>query len=269
MHLKEPSPDETVGWPQGEAALCSGGDDLAQARANAELYEQVAAALAHDLNNALQGVLGPLWELEELTAAMPAAKPHLFRMQEACTRGMALVRLQYASFAASGQGHAAVATVIEEARPLLRHLLGMTQILRVTTAPAAQALTTNPQIFRRLLLQLCLSFGQRIRTPARIELTLSPTPALDPRPPISSQEERGGERSSVSLRIAAHARGQVVVQPEGPPAAAIRPAFSASDQRLAERLGVTLRAHSEDSLLTFEVQFPSPLEPARAPAPSA
>jgi hypothetical protein len=225
-------------------------------RAQILLFSAVASALAHDLNNAFQAVLGPLWELEELTEGMPAAAPHLLRLHEACKQGMALVRLQSESFAALGAGEAKAAALIEDSRPLLRHLLGATHILRVNIAPTATALTVNQRVFRRLLLHLCMSFGRRIQTAAIIELSLGPAPNPPPELPLPTAGTAAGQPTCLS--IVARPRSAAAAAPSRLAVIAPGATFAVNELQLANQLGATLRAHSQDSLLTFELQFSRP-----------
>jgi hypothetical protein len=225
-------------------------------RAQTLLFSALAAALAHDLNNAFQAVLGPLWELEELTEGMPAAAPHLLRLHEACKQGMALVRLQNESFAALSAGGAKAAALIEDCQPLSRHLLGVTHVLRINIAPTALALTVNQRVFRRLLLHLCMSFGRRIQSAAIIELSLGPAPSPQPELPLPAAVTTAGQPTCLS--IVARPRAAAPAAQSGQPGTAPSVTFTANELQLANQLGATLRAHSQGSLLTFELQFKSP-----------
>ncbi len=240
------------------AAPASAVEEVWQVRARAELYERLAAAFVHDLNNAFQGVLGPLWELEELTAALPAASPQLLRLHEACRRGMALVRLQSESFAAPSPGTASLAKLLEEAWPLLRHLLGVTHLLRLSVEPTALALTVNPRTFRRLLLHLCLSLGHALPASVTIEIVLGSAAKPMPGAPSTSEQAAAVDTgdSGLSLRFVARPRGKNGSLASSAAATMTPYTFTATEQHLAACLGVALRSFVEVSQLTVELQFP-------------
>lgn len=262
MQDKTPSHDPTAAArPELRPEGAHGGDEPPELAQNI-LFSALASALAHDLNNTFQAVLGPLWELEELTEGMPAARPHLLRLHEACKQGMALVRLQNESFAALRAGEAKAAALLEDSRPLLRHLLGATHILRIHIAPTALALTVNPRVFRRLLLHLCMSFGRRIQSAAIIELSLGPDPSPSPEPALPAAATATGQATCLS--IVARPRTAAAAAPSGLAAMVPCASFAATELQLADQLGATLHAHSQDSLLTFVLQFSRPADAAIA-----
>lgn len=228
-----------------------------------ELCERMAAGLAHDLNNAFQAVLGPLWELEELLAELPAATPHILRLGEACKRGIALARLQSECFSTGGNSLASVAAVLEETKPLLRHLLGITNPLRLHIAPKAGSLLANRRVFRRLLLHLAWSLGTRLELAAVVEISLQPVPPSTSG--LVRQNARDGTAPSAFCLLLA-------ARPAGPSTASPQPSVSLSqdrplavtsiEQTLAAQLGARLRTTANAVLLAYELELPAAATPA-------
>lgn len=222
-----------------------------------ELCERMAAGLAHDLNNAFQAVLGPLWELEELMAELPAAAPHILRLGEACKRGIALARLQSECFSTRGNSLAPVAAVLEETQPLLRHLLGNTNPLRLHIAPNAGSLLANRRVFRRLLLHLAWSLGTRIESAVIIEILLQPVPSFAGG--ITRQiAEESATYSAFCLLLAARPAGFSAASPQ--PSVSLgqdKPlAVTSIEQTLADQLGARLRTQAHAALLAYELVLP-------------
>jgi two-component system cell cycle sensor histidine kinase/response regulator CckA len=144
------------------------------ASARLETVGRLAGGIAHDFNNLLAAILGAVAAARE-AGLPPAAALELTQIEEAATRGAALVR-QVLAVARQQRLEPRVIDLrraLEEMAPLLRRLMGREIAVELALQAEAAPVRVDPAQFDQMLLNLAANAKEAMGKGGRLRLVLS------------------------------------------------------------------------------------------------
>lgn len=160
--------------------------------------ERIASALAHDLSNTFQALLGSLWLLEESSPGSPRTSSLLSTVVSAAQQGAALVRQQSEVFRRRSESHHSLAALFRESEAVLRRLLGAEARLHIEPTRLAERCLLDHTLARPLFLLLCHYLGTHASEP--VELTIRQHPLREAAAPVDATAPADGS-DSPGLRL--------------------------------------------------------------------